>query len=91
MHLRAQYYMFQDRLDIPTNNTRPACGNCCAVCKNEWGELFMPIYRSSVIDFFDLEAGWRGLPRKVDKKTTISNEGGTSVDSLMDEMATLVS
>ena len=74
LHLRAQYFMARNMLDIPTDNTLPACGNRCIVCRNEWEETFLPVYRSSVIAFFDSEHGTRrGLSRKVDKKTSISN------------------
>ena len=61
MQRRAEWIMSSGKYETPPHDTDP-CETSCAICTREWHKFFLPVYASSVADFFDSSSVRDKLP-----------------------------
>ena len=49
------------------------CGNRCGVCLGKWGDIHIPVYEDSVVDFLSSAVAAEHLPMPIDRKKKISS------------------
>jgi len=54
------------------------CNNSCPICTKGWHEVFIPVYRTSVVSFLEFLMPTGKLPNEVDYKTPVSSVLATS-------------
>jgi len=70
-HARAESYLAFGGLDV-TNEAGTPCMTSCSICTRQWHEMFLPVYRSSVILFFEFLMQSGQLPHEIDPKSPVS-------------------
>ena len=53
------------------------CGSSCPICTRRWHEIFLPVYRSSVVQFLELLMQTGQLPHQINYNKPISVFVGT--------------
>ena len=70
-HARGESYLAMGGLDLGNIICTP-CGNSCSICTRKWHEMFLPVYRSSVVLFLEFLMQSGQLPQEIDPKLPVS-------------------
>ena len=71
-HARGESYLAFGGLDL-TSEVGTPCVNSCSICTRRWHEMFLPVYRSSVMLFFEYLMQSGQLPHEIDPKSPVSS------------------
>jgi hypothetical protein len=70
-HARGESYLAMGGLDLGNIICTP-CGNSWSICTRRWHEMFLPVYRSSVVLFLEYLMQSGQLPQEIDPKLPVS-------------------
>lgn len=62
-HVQKEWFLFTGKFERPPPQLRlKKCGSQCPNCTGDWHKIHLPIYRSSVVEFFTSAHGAKCLP-----------------------------